>query len=60
IGFYTTFLGAIAGVIVGRFYDGTVIPVAIGYAVLGIAVVLVVLATERGRLFRPGHVEPVR
>ncbi|MDB5559517.1 MAG: bcr [Enterovirga sp.] len=60
IGFYTTFLGASAGVIVGRFYDGTVIPVAVGYAVLSVATVAVVLWTERGTLFRPNHPEPVR
>ena len=60
IGFYTTFLGAICGAVVGRFFNGTVIPLAIGYAGLSVAIVAVVLVTERGRLFRPVHAEPPR
>ncbi|NNM71918.1 multidrug effflux MFS transporter [Enterovirga aerilata] len=60
IGFYTTFLGAMCGAFVGQHYDGTVIPLALGYASLSLTVVAVVLVTERGRLFRPTHVEPLR
>ncbi len=60
IGFYTTFLGAICGVVVGRFFNGTVIPLALGYAGLSILVVAVVLVTERGRLFRTVQPEPLR
>ncbi len=60
IGFYTTFLGAICGAFVGQHYDGTVIPLALGYGALSLSVLLVVLATEGGRLFRPTHAEPIR
>ena len=60
IGFYTTLVGAICGAVVGHHYNGTVIPLALGYAGLSVLVVLVVLATERGRLFRPTHLEPLR
>ncbi|MBM0207540.1 MFS transporter, partial [Micromonospora sp. STR1s_5] len=49
IGFYTTFLGALCGAFVGQHYNGTVIPLALGYAGLSAAVVLIVLVTERGR-----------
>jgi DHA1 family bicyclomycin/chloramphenicol resistance-like MFS transporter len=60
IGFYTTFLGAICGAFVGQHYNGTVVPLALGYAGLSLAIVAVVLVTERGRLFRPTHIEAPR
>ena len=60
IGFYTTFLGAICGAAIGQLYNGTVIPLAIGYATLSIAIVAVVLVTERGRLFHATLPEPPR
>ena len=53
IGVYTTVLGALCGFIIGGAYDGTVIPLAAGYFVLASLTLGVVLATERGRLFRP-------
>ncbi|GJE28015.1 Bicyclomycin resistance protein [Methylobacterium organophilum] len=54
LGFYTTLLGAAGGAIIGQTFDGTVMPVGLGYAVLGGAAFLVVLWTERGKLFRAG------
>jgi DHA1 family bicyclomycin/chloramphenicol resistance-like MFS transporter len=54
VGFYTTILGAFSGYVIGQAFDGTVLPVGIGYATLGGLAVLVVLWTERGRLFRGG------
>ncbi|MGU3406096.1 multidrug effflux MFS transporter [Methylobacterium brachiatum] len=54
VGFYTTILGAFSGYVIGQAFDGTVLPVGIGYAALGGLAVLVVLWTERGRLFRGG------
>jgi DHA1 family bicyclomycin/chloramphenicol resistance-like MFS transporter len=51
IGFYTTLLGAGFGAIVGQHFDGTVKPLALGYLALALAAVLVVVVTERGRLF---------
>ena len=52
IGFYTTLLGSLVGVMIGQRFDGTVTPLATGYLVLGLCAVGVVLLTERGRLFR--------
>ena len=60
IGFYTTLVGAVCGAFVGQHYDGTVVPLALGYVAFSIAVVLVVLATERGRLFTQTHPEAPR
>ncbi|NEU11623.1 multidrug effflux MFS transporter [Methylobacterium sp. BTF04] len=54
LGFYTTILGALCGYLIGQAFDGTVLPIGIGYAVLGALALLVVAWTERGRLFRGG------
>ena len=54
LGFYTTILGALCGFLIGQSFDGTVLPVALGYAGLGALALLVVAWTERGRLFRGG------
>lgn len=55
LGFGTVLVAAICGAATGRLYDGTVVPLALGYALLGVAALAVVLATEGGRLFRPRH-----
>lgn len=54
LGFYTTLLGAFCGFLIGRAFDGSVLPIAVGYAGLGALALLVVAWTERGRLFRAG------
>jgi DHA1 family bicyclomycin/chloramphenicol resistance-like MFS transporter len=59
MGFYTTLLASLLGLIVGQSFDGTVVPLGVGYVVLSVLAVLVVLWTEKGRLFRPQN-EPVR
>jgi len=50
IGSYTTLVGALLGLAIGRTFNGTVIPLSMGYLCLGAACLLVVLWTERGRL----------
>ena len=50
LGAYSTILSAMAGWFIGRQFDGTVAPVALGFAALGIACLATVLLTERGRL----------
>ena len=60
IGFYTTLVGALLGLAIGQAFDGTVLPLGLGYAVLSVLTVCVVLWTEKGRLFRPQHESPVR
>jgi MFS transporter, DHA1 family, multidrug resistance protein len=59
LGFYTTLVGAIGGLLVGQAFDGTVIPLACGYLGFSLACLLVVLWTEQGRLFAPHHPDPV-
>ncbi len=54
LGFYTTILGALCGYLIGQAFDGTVLPIGIGYATLGGLALLVVAWTEHGRLFRGG------
>ncbi|WP_245259434.1 multidrug effflux MFS transporter [Methylobacterium sp. 77] len=54
LGFYTTILGAFCGFVIGHAFDGTVLPIGLGYAGLGGSALLVVAWTERGRLFRGG------
>jgi MFS transporter, DHA1 family, multidrug resistance protein len=54
-GFVTTVLGALLGFAIGQSFDGTTLPTALGFAVAGVVALLLVLATERGRLFRPQH-----
>lgn len=51
IGSYTTMTGAFCGFVIGRAFNGTVIPLAAGFFALGLLCLLVVLWTERGRLF---------
>ena len=52
VGFTQTFLGAVLGSLVGQAYDGTTLPLAAGYALLGLATLAIVTLTERGRLMR--------
>jgi MFS transporter, DHA1 family, multidrug resistance protein len=54
IGFCQTAGGAIVGAVIGQMYNGTVLPLAVGFTTASaIALVFVVLA-ERGRLFGQG------
>jgi DHA1 family bicyclomycin/chloramphenicol resistance-like MFS transporter len=46
--------GAIIGAIIGRAFDGTIVPFAIGLAASGAATLVAVLWTERGKLFGVG------
>jgi DHA1 family bicyclomycin/chloramphenicol resistance-like MFS transporter len=46
-----TILGALIGTFIGQSFDGTVIPLALGFAALGAAALVITFITERGRLF---------
>jgi DHA1 family bicyclomycin/chloramphenicol resistance-like MFS transporter len=50
IGAYTTMIGAVLGLVIGRSFNGTVAPLSTGYLCLGVACLLIVLWTEKGRL----------
>jgi DHA1 family bicyclomycin/chloramphenicol resistance-like MFS transporter len=59
VGFFTTVIGAICGLVIGQAFDGTVLPLVTGFFVLNTAGLLVILWTERGRLFTPQNPDPV-
>ncbi|HQF30510.1 MAG TPA: multidrug effflux MFS transporter [Hyphomicrobiales bacterium] len=50
VGAFSTTVSALAGWLIGRQFDGTVAPIALGFAGLGLACLVTVLVTERGRL----------
>lgn len=53
-GFLQTIGGAALGLTIGRLFDGTVTPVAGGYAAMGVLALTCVLIAEKGRLFGVG------
>lgn len=53
IGGFTTLMSSVLGFVVGRAFDGTVLPLSLGYLVLGVGGLLFALWAEKGRLF--GH-----
>lgn len=53
VGALTTGLSATLGWLIGSRFDGTVTPLLAGFALCGLAALAIVLATERGRLWRP-------
>lgn len=52
VGAVTTGLAALLGWIVGQAFDGTALPLCLGFAVYGSAGLVAAFVTERGRLFR--------
>lgn len=52
-GFVTTVGGALLGFYIGQHFDGTVVPLTLGFALCGLAALAIVLVAEKGRLFRP-------
>jgi DHA1 family bicyclomycin/chloramphenicol resistance-like MFS transporter len=57
-GSITTLLAITIGTIVGQSYDGTIFPMAVGLFLSVTGAIMVVLVTEKGRLFKP-HNKPV-
>ncbi|MFG1203563.1 multidrug effflux MFS transporter [Xanthobacter aminoxidans] len=55
IGGFTTLLSAVLGFVVGSHFDGTVLPLAMGYLVLGALALVFVLWAEKGKLFGHQH-----
>lgn len=52
-GSITTLIGIAVGITLGQVYDGTLLPFAIGSLACTLASVVIVLVTERGRMFTP-------
>jgi DHA1 family bicyclomycin/chloramphenicol resistance-like MFS transporter len=57
-GFVSTCCGVLLGLVIGQSFNGTVLPLTLGYFLLGSTALLVVLVTERGKLFRAHHAAP--
>jgi DHA1 family bicyclomycin/chloramphenicol resistance-like MFS transporter len=58
--FMRTVLAASIGTAIGQQFDGTVVPVALGFLVCGLASLALVLWSENGRLFtRPGTTQRI-
>jgi len=53
-GFIQTIGGALIGTYTGQHFDGTVVPTATGYFVMGSLALICVLIAENGRLFGVG------
>jgi DHA1 family bicyclomycin/chloramphenicol resistance-like MFS transporter len=56
-GFISMLVGAFAGFTIGRAFDGSVVPLAVGTLVCGLAALGLVAWAERGRLFQPGQAD---
>jgi MFS transporter, DHA1 family, multidrug resistance protein len=54
-GFMSTLGGALVGALIGRQFNGTMVPLAAGSLGCGMASLLFVLLAEKGRLFRGHH-----
>ena len=58
-GFISTIGGALLGFWIGQHFDGTTVPMTVGFAALGFIALLLVLGAEKGRLFKAQHLPPV-
>ena len=54
-GFVTVTAGAVLGALIGQAFDGTTVPLYLGFLVAGLGALMIVALTEGGRLFRPSH-----
>ncbi|SIR53787.1 MULTISPECIES: multidrug effflux MFS transporter [unclassified Bosea (in: a-proteobacteria)] len=52
-GFVTTVVGALLGFYIGQHFDGTIVPITLGFALYGLMALVIVLLVEKGRLFNP-------
>jgi len=52
-GFVTTLGSALIGAAIGQAFNGTTVPLYAGFLLMGLATLMVIAVTERGRLFRP-------
>ncbi len=50
-GFATTLASALIGAFIGSQFNGSTVPLMLGFAVLGVVSLVIVLITEKGRLF---------
>lgn len=50
-GFATTLIASLLGMAIGMQFDGSTVPLMTGFAILGTAALVIILVTEKGRLF---------
>lgn len=53
VGAVLVLIGAVNGYFIGQAFDGTLRPLAVGFALSAAATLVILFVTERGRLFRP-------
>jgi DHA1 family bicyclomycin/chloramphenicol resistance-like MFS transporter len=53
LGFTSTCGGTLVGIVIGQCYNGTTVPLAAGFLLMGLVTLGGLWVTERGRLFRP-------
>lgn len=51
-GFIATMGAAVLGAVIGQAFDGTTVPLYLGFTLLGFTALAIVFVTERGKLFR--------
>lgn len=54
-GFFQTIGGAMIGLMISKFFNGTVMPLALGFTILGLLALCSVLIAEKGKLFGVGE-----
>ncbi len=59
-GFISTTAGSTLGFLIGQQFNGSVVPMALGMAVMGLSALGFVLVAEHGRLFKARNLLPVR
>ena len=51
-GLVTTLGGALIGLLIGQCFDGTTVPLTVGFTITGVIALVFVMVAEHGRLFR--------
>ncbi len=54
-GFFQTIGGATIGLVISKFFNGTIMPIALGFTILGVSALCCVLIAEKGKLFGIGE-----
>ncbi|WP_297799191.1 multidrug effflux MFS transporter [uncultured Brevundimonas sp.] len=54
-GFISTIVGALLGFAIGQSFNGTTVPLTVGFALLAITGLVLVLWAEKGKLFKARH-----
>ena len=57
-GFISSIGGALLGFAIGQQFDGSTVPMTVGFVLLGVAALALVLAAEKGQLFKAQHLPP--